>query len=82
MAIGGTTRYSCPLDGCRWYYDEVAQVSPFGNSRPNTKITNLLGVRDETEQELERHLDTHPRADFLVTIQNLRQQLEGRLLTP
>lgn len=83
-----TTRYSCPLDGCRWYYDEDTKTDHwdapgYDNSNPNAvKITSLFGLRDKTERELERHLETHPRVDFLVTIKNLRQQLAGGLLTP
>lgn len=77
MTFPTTTRYGCPLLHCSWFYDEVIDHGSYHEGAPNAmKLVSLEGVSRKTERELQRHIDTHPRADFLITIKELRQQLQ------
>lgn len=79
--ISGGTRFHCPVDRCGWYYDEIDEQAAMemqsldSYMRNAVKISNTAGLRDATEQELERHLRTHPLTDFVATISRLRQEL-------
>lgn len=77
----GTVRYSCPIWGCRWYFDEDSGMGHFDspgydNSNPGViQVIDPARLAMKTERELQAHVDTHSKIDMLTTISKLRDKL-------
>lgn len=69
------SRYSCPVDGCTWTYDEPGLLPDPRFEGNRYVIPSYAAIVAETERALALHQTTHSTEEYLRTIVRLRQRL-------
>jgi hypothetical protein len=73
--MGPTTRFLCPVDGCKWTHDEPR----FEPMDLHVDVEAAFAERtQEVEQLLRDHFETHGVQEWAQTVSNLRQQLAAQ----
>ncbi|WP_433460619.1 hypothetical protein [Micromonospora sp. CA-248212] len=74
----------CPVEGCRWdhvrtdpnQFGHLIQLAP---DRRGFDVSAAMAAATQADDDACRaHLDTHPVEDFVRTINDLRNQLDGQ----
>lgn len=67
------TRRECPIDPCKWVWDEPEPELPDIGADPYTVLRARLAG---TESVIRAHVETHPLLDWVQEVMRLRGELD------